>query len=192
MNGSLFRSIFNDFFGASTDSTSSGTLRGDIKALLANSVKFLFDVNGWLRVTLATALSSTTDSIDVAKMSAGGLQTALPNTTAATTASAELDCRGFNSVIIEIETNTVSSSDKVWTTTITGSCMPGGTFGQIFQNVAGTQTALVLPTMAFGEGNLKKCFVIQGGIPNFIKLTSTLAGTNGTSKIGVNIVPFNV
>lgn len=144
-----------------------------------------------LVVTQGTVLSSDFDSIDIAKMSNGGIVTAHSAITATAT-STEIDCRGFNSVIIEVETTNVSSSDKTWTPTITGSCVSGGTFGQIFKDISGTQTALTLPTIAFGAGNVKQIYVIQGGIPSFLKITETLAGSNGTSAVTVKAVPFNV
>jgi hypothetical protein len=124
-------------------------------------------------------------------MSNGGIVTAHSAITATAT-SAEIDCRGVNSVRIEVETTKVSSSDKTWTPTITGSCVSGGTFGQIFRDISGTQTALTLPTIAFGAGNVKQIYVIQGGIPSFLKITETLAGSNGTSAVTVKAVPFNV
>lgn len=161
---------------------------GNLQVVDTNNI---YDSNDNLLVSQGTALSSTFDSIDVNKMSAGGIVTA-HSAIVATATSAEIDCRGFNSIRIEVETTNVSSNDKTWTPTITGSCVSGGTFGQIFQNVAGTQTALVLPAIAFGAGNVKQIYIIQGGIPSYLKITETLAGTNGTSAVTVKAVPFNV
>lgn len=170
-------------------------LAGDTYNIIQNKISSTsvgnLDGNGNLLVSLGTGISSSTDNIDINKMSAGGLITAHSAITATTT-SAEIDCRGFNSVRIEVETTNVSSTDKVWTPTITGSCVSGGTFGQIFQNVAGTQTALVLPAISYSAGNIKQIYVIQGGIPSFLKITETLSGTNGTSAITVKVIPFNV
>ena len=164
---------------------------GNLAAILVNTSKNQYDTNGNQQVNLNTAMSSTFDSIDVNKMSSGGVVSAHSAITATTT-SPEIDCRGFNSIRLEVETTNVSSTDKTWTPTITGSCVSGGTFGQVFQNISGTQTALTLPVIAFGAGNLKQIYVIQGGIPSFLKITETLAGTNGTSAVTVKAVPFNV
>lgn len=163
----------------------------NITSIKANTDKNQYDANGNHQVNLNTALSKDIDNIDVGKMSNGGIVTAHSAITATAT-SAEIDCRGFNSIRIEVETTNVSSTDKTWTPTITGSCISGGTFGQIFQNVAGIQTALVLPAIAYGVGNIKQTYVIQGGIPNFVKITETLSGSNGTSAVTVKAVPFNV
>jgi hypothetical protein len=171
---------------ANTDSTSTtASLMANIKGLLANSAKLLFDSNGWLQVTLATAISSATDSIDVAKMSAGGLVTAHSAITATATSS-EVDCRGFNSVRIEREITATSASG--WIATITGSEVSGGTFGAISKDVGITQTAV--PALASITAIGKTTYILTGCNTNFIKITETLGG--GTGTITTKVVPFNV
>ena len=115
---------------------------------------------------------------------AGATTTAL-SSVSATTTSAEIDCRGYNSLRIESEVTATSSG--TFAQTITGSEISGGTFGQIFQNVTNTQTAVVLPSLAAVK---KEIYTIQSVIPSFVKITETLSG--GTGTITVKITPFNI
>ena len=157
----------------------------DIEAIKISLTKNTYDASSNLLVSQATALSSTIDSIDVNKMSSGGIVTALSAITATTT-SAEIDCRGFNSVRIEAEVTAING--HTCALTITGSEVSGGTFGQIFKDIAGTQTVVALPSLTAIK---KEIYIIQGGIPNYIKLTETLSG--GTSAtVTVKVTPFNV
>lgn len=132
--------------------------------------------------TLNTALSSTFDSIDVAKMTNGGTVTAISAVTTTTT-SAEIDCRGFKNVRIECEVTAISSA--TWTPSITGSEISGGTFGDIYRDVAGALTVYTIPAQSVTG---KVIYIIKD-VPNFIKILETLAGSSGT--ITVKVTPFN-
>jgi hypothetical protein len=128
------------------------------------------------------ALDKNLDSIDVAKMTNGGTVTAISAATTTTT-SAEIDCRGFKNVRIECEVIAISSA--TWTPSITGSEISGGTFGNIYRDVAGTLTAYTIPAQSVTG---KVIYIIKD-VPNFIKILETLAGSSGT--ITVKVTPFN-
>ena len=102
-----------------------------------------------------------------------------------TTTSAEIDCRGFNSIRIEREVTAVAAG--TFTCTVTGSEVSGGTFGTIYkENSSNVQTAIALPTI---DSVKKEVYSVSGGIPSFIKITETLAG--GTGTITTKVTPFN-
>jgi hypothetical protein len=80
---------------------------------------------------LVTALSSEFDSINVAKMSKGQLQTATAlglSGMTATTTSNEIDCREFNGLEIDFG---IAGTGK-WEVEITGCSISGGTFKSVY------------------------------------------------------------
>ena len=103
----------------------------------------------------------------------------------ATTTSAEIDCRGFDSIRIEREITATTSSG--WVGTLVGSEVSGGTFAGLAKDVGVTQTAV--PALASITAIGKYNYVIRGCIPNFIKITETLGGGSGT--ITTKVTPFN-
>ena len=80
---------------------------------------------------LVTVLSSEYDTINVNKMSKGGV-TVAHNAIAATTASAEIDCRGFNTISVECAVSTITTGN--WLIEILGCAMSGGSFGNCYRS----------------------------------------------------------
>lgn len=136
-------------------------------------------------VSLATALSSEVDSVDVGKMTQGTVTTAL-NAVTATTASDEipLGAAGFKSLAIEFTGAAFTSGN--FANTITGAAISGGTFGNIYRKKDdGTDVQVTLPTI---NANATTLYIIENlGVP-YIKITGTRT-TDGT--LTVKVVPFN-
>ena len=93
-------------------------------------------------------------------------------------ATQEVDCRDYTKVRIECEVSAIVSGN--WALSLLGSEASGGTFGGIYQDVAGTQTLIeLLPLPANG----KKIFTINRP-PKFIKVVPTRT-TDGTLTVKV-------
>jgi len=132
-------------------------------------------------VTLVTVLSSEVDSIDVAKMSKGEVDSALEDIVVTTTSS-EIDCRGFNAISIEME---VIDSTNGWTVNILGSAISGGTFGYCYTpKDDGTFTQQVTSEL-YGDINATFYFT---GVPNYVKVEGE--GNDGT--LTVRVTPMNL
>lgn len=139
-----------------------------------NSVLGVFDVN------LKTSLSEDIDSINVGKMSSGSTVVALDNVAVSST-SAEIDCQGYNSVRIEcLVTNSGNH-----TFSITGSETTGETFGSIY-NMNSSTPFKIDPGAITSDG--KRIYTLNGGVPNFIKVSNTASAGNATVKV----TPYNI
>lgn len=155
----------------------------NIASIKSNTDKNNYDANGNHQVNLNTALSKDVDSIDIGKMSNGGTVTVIGAATAAVTVAnaLEVDCRGFKNARIEVEVTSYSSGTLA--PTIQGSEVSGGTYGNIYRDVAGTLTTWTLPTLA-ATG---KYTAVITGITNFIKIPTT----SGTLTYTIKVTPFN-
>jgi hypothetical protein len=133
-----------------------------------------------LFVSLATKLQAALDSIDVSKMSKGGV-TVAHNAITATATSAEIPCAGFNAIMLEI----TQSAAEAWTYTVQGCMVTGGTFVDIYE-MANTG-ALALMTVV--ENTLSRILVFKG-IPDYIKIVATEVA--GTATVTVKVQPLNL
>lgn len=107
----------------------------------------------------------------------GGIVTA-HSAAAATATSDEIDCTGFNSIVILTDLSATGTPN--WTITVTGSLASGGTFA-----------AVKLVTTAISTGALTADSVnVFQGIPNFIKIVATENSGTGTATITVQ--PINL
>jgi len=77
--------------------------------------------------TLVTSLSYEYDTIDVAKMSKGGI-VVTHNAITATATGDEIDCRGFNAISVECAVSAITSGN--WVVEVLGCAVSGGTFGR--------------------------------------------------------------
>jgi hypothetical protein len=124
-------------------------------------------------VSLATSLSSEYDTIDMSKMSKSGI-TVAHSAIVATATSAEIDCRGFNTISIEMACSAFSSGN--WVGEILGCAVSGGTFGKCYSpKDDGTFAQQKTPEISV-NGNTTYYF---RGIPNYVKITATRS-TDGT------------
>ncbi len=155
------------------------TLYGSNPALTATNQMGVTDDKHAL-VTLGTALSQDLDSIDVGKMSKGGIITA-HNAITATATSNEIDCRGYNAVLIEVA---ISVAAKNWTFKVQGCMVSGGTFVDCYE-----QANTGVMTLMSYQCNASRMFLFRG-IPDYIKLVATEDEDGAT--VTVKAQPLNV
>jgi len=159
------------------DQTTPGTTNG----VVINSI-VAGDTNIG-NVDLASALSSEYDSIDVSKMSKGTVTTAHSAITGTAT-SAEIDCRGFNAISVEMACSAFSSGN--WVASILGCAISGGTFGVCYSpKDDGSHVAQATPAIS-ANGNTTYYF---RGVPNYVKILATRT-TDGT--LTCKVTPTNL
>jgi hypothetical protein len=130
-------------------------------------------------VSLATVLDKNNDSIDVAKMTKGAVVTA-HNAITATATSAEIDCRGFNAVLVKAD---ISAAHN-WTFKLQGCMASGATCVDWYEQAnTGAMAAMSYQTNA-SRGWIWK------GIPDFIKIDATEDEDGAT--VTVKAQPLNV
>jgi len=136
-------------------------------------------------VDMATSLSKDIDSIDVGKMSNGGMSVAL-DAIIVTTTSAEISvgASGFKHIAIYLEGSAFTSGNFAFT--LTGSAISGGSFGSINKQIdAGTYASIGLPAIST-VANF--CYIIPNIGVNYLKILATRT-TDGT--LTARVVPFN-
>jgi len=134
-------------------------------------------------ITLSTKLSSDNDSINVDKMSKGGITVAHSAITATAT-SAEIDCRGFNTISVECAVSTITSGN--WLIEILGCALTGGTFGNCYTPKDDGTFAQQKTPVLNANGNTTYYF---RGIPNFVQIKATRT-TDGT--LTCIVTPMNL
>lgn len=128
--------------------------------------------------TMTTVLDSDYDSIDVDKMGKGGIVTAHDSITATAT-SVEVDCRGYNSLLLQ-----VNLSDSCnWTFKVQGCMTSGGTFVDCYEANTGA-----MALMSY-QCNASRIFVFKG-IPDYIKIVATEDADGAT--VTVKVQPLNL
>jgi len=133
--------------------------------------------------SLATSISSEYDSINVSKMSKDGIIVA-HNAIVATATSAEIDCRGFNTISVEMACSAFTSGN--WVAAIHGCAVSGGTFGACYSpKDDGTNVAQAIAAIST-NGNTTYYF---RGIPNYVKIVATRT-TDGT--LTCTVTPMNL
>jgi len=136
-----------------------------------------------LPANLVTLLSSEYDTIDVNKMSKGGVVVA-HNAITATATSSEIDCRGFNTISVECAVSNITSGN--WLIEILGCALSGGTFGNCFApKDDGTFVQQKTPVLS-ANGSTTYYF---RGIPNYVKIKATRT-TDGT--LTCTVTPMNL
>ncbi len=145
------------------------------KNAAAGDTPVLVDASGNVQVSLATALSSATDSIDVAKMSKGSVTTAHSAITETATSN-EIDCRGFKGAHIEFAITGTGN----WDLEVTGCAVSGGTFTSQYVG----KTRLLRQGMTANAG-----YILPIGA-NYIKIVAT--ENSGTATVTVKVTPVNL
>lgn len=136
--------------------------------------------DGSVKTTMTSALDSDFDSINVDKMGKGGVTT-IHSAIADTATSAEIDCRGYNAILIEAG---VFSAAENWTFKVQGCMISGGTFVDWYEMVnTGTMTLMSY------QCNAARGFIFKG-IPDYVKIVATRDG--GASAVTVKAQPLNV
>ena len=135
-----------------------------------------------LSVYLKSALDSSNDSINVAKMSKGEVTTP-HNAISATAPSNEIDCSGFNALFVHVDLSATGTPD--WTITIQGSPASGGTFVDLYELASGGSYV----QMSSGALTTDRAFIFKG-MPDFVKIVAT--ENAGTGTCTVKVQPMNV
>lgn len=136
--------------------------------------------DGSIKTTMTTALDSDYDSIDVDKMGKGGVTT-VHSAIADTATSDEVDCRGYNAILVEAG---VFSAAENWTFKVQGCMVSGGTFVDWYE-MANTG---IMTLMSY-QCNAARGFIFKG-IPDYVKIVATRDG--GASAVTVKVQPLNV
>lgn len=157
--------------GATPDTTAS-----DFAAIHAHlaAVETLLQTTG---ITILP-LDSSIDSIDVDKMAKGPVTTAHSAITATAT-SAEIDCRGYNSLLIHLET---ASTDKTWTISILGAMGSDLTFAPHLDKATGLADSVIATDISG--------FFVVNDIPDYVKVVATDTDDSSTAMT-LKVQPFN-
>lgn len=189
-SGSSIDGKFSDISKAEDAIHSSGDkgvmtlgVRKDIAASLAGTdgdyAPYELDDMGRVHVNMhmGEVLSALLDSIDVAKMSKGAVTTA-HSAIAATATSSEIDCRGFNSLIIHWVSD---QTDKTWTISVEGAMGSGLTFVPLLDKATGLAASEITT-------DISGWFVISN-VPDYIKIVATEVDDGAT--VTCKVQPFN-
>lgn len=126
---------------------------------------------------LGEVLSYLLDSIDVAKMSKGAITT-VHNAITATATSAEVDCRGFNSLLVHWVS---SATDKTWVISVTGAMGSGLTFVPLLDKTTGLAASEITTDISG--------FFVISNIPDYLKIVCTEVDDGAT--VTCKVQPFN-
>lgn len=173
---------------AASASSDEDTTSRSMIALLKGQKNLLIDVQASL-AALDTLMRTTgiaflpmdadIDDIDVSKMSKGAVTTA-HSAIAETATSAEIDCRGYNAILVKAF---AFSAAENWTFKVQGSMTSGGTFVDIYEQ-ANTGAMVAMSHQC----NAAMMFPFRG-IPDYVKIVATRDG--GASTVTVKVHPFN-
>lgn len=117
------------------------------------------------------------DSIDVDKMSKGAITTAHSAITDTAT-SAEIDCRGFNSLLVHFVSD---ANDKTWTISVLGAMGSGLTFVPLLDKATGLAASEITTDISG--------FFVISNIPDYIKIVATK--TDDGATVTCKVQPFN-
>lgn len=123
------------------------------------------------------SLNATDDNIDVKKMSKGSVTT-VHGAITATATSNEVDCRGYNSLLVHWIS---SATDKTWTISITGAMTSGATFVPLLDKTTGLAVSEVTT-------DISGYFIISN-VPDFVKIVAT--ETDDGATVTCKVQPFN-
>jgi len=161
-----------------TPDTASGDL-ASMSADIALMKADLADVETLLRTTgiKLLPLDSSLDSIDVDKMTKGAITTAHSAITDTAT-SAEIDCRGFNSLLVHFVSD---ANDKTWTISVLGAMGSGLTFVPLLDKATGLAASEITTDISG--------FFVISNIPDYIKIVATK--TDDGATVTCKVQPFN-
>lgn len=120
-------------------------------------------------VNMATALSNEYDSVEIGSLSKGSVTDAIDGATA-DTMSFEIDCSGYNSVLVQ-----AYSLTGAWEVRVHGSLVSGS----YYTPLAGASSGLL------AEGTM---FVVKG-IPDYVKLEAV---SRAPGEVSVRVQPLNI
>lgn len=160
-----------------SDGGGSVTVDGNVSAQIMGSISGEsadVDNNNRLYVNIAPLLSSV-DSIDVSKMTKAGI-TVAHSAIEATATSSEIDCDGFNSVLLHV----VITGTGTWKIDVQCSPVSAGTFINAYDG-----------TTQLTTGNLtaSACMLFRG-IMDYVKIVATEVADGATCTVTVQ--PLNL
>lgn len=112
-----------------------------------------------------------------------GSVTAAHSTITATTTSGEIDCRGFNSILVECAVSAITTGN--WVVDVQGTLETGGTVGDCYDLNVATATKLTTGSI---NANGNSVYLFRG-IPDFVKIKATRT-TDGT--LTCKVQPLNL
>ncbi len=149
------------------------------QALINFLAKVMNTARDAFNVTMTTALDSDYDSMNVDKMGKGAITTAHSAITGTAT-SAEIDCRGYNAVLVSADISAAFN----WTFKVQGCIVSGGTFVDLYEQAnTGAMVAMSY------QCNSSRIFVFKG-IPDYIKVVATEDADGAT--VTVKVQPLNL
>lgn len=171
--------------------TSSTMATVSVAAGVATETPIIAMTKRWFRLKYTNSTTAQTgfvlikDSIkstpiDEIRMSKGQVNTAHGAITATGT-SAEINCKGFNALLVEVA---ISVAAKLWTFKVQGSLESGGTFVDCYEQANTGSMAL----MSY-QTNASKIFLFKG-IPDYIKIVATEDEDGAT--VTVKVQPLNI
>ena len=177
--GELPDTVSGDLASISADIGTVQTDLATVKADIALMKADIEDVETLLQTTGITLLplDSSLDSIDVDKMSKGAITTAHSAITETST-SAEIDCRGYNSLLVHFVSD---SSILTWTISVQGAMSSGLTFVPLLDKATGLAVSEITT-------DISGYFVISN-IPDYVKIVATEVDDGAT--VTVTVQPFN-
>lgn len=125
------------------------------------------------KVSIDQTTPGTTNAVHASIVGTKGSVTTAHNAITATTTSTEVDCTGYNGLIV----HATMTGSKVWEVKVVGSPTTGGTFVDCYD--AATQMTLTSST--------GKC-VLWKGIPEFVKIVATEHSDGGACTVVVQPV----
>lgn len=171
---------------AASVSVDEDTTSRSMIALLKGQKNLLIDVQASLaaldtlmRTTGITYLpiDASLDDIDVSKMSKGAV-TVAHNAITATATSDEIDCRGFNGLLVHWVSD---QTDKTWVISITGAMGSGLTFVPLLDKTTGLAASEITT-------DISGWFVISN-VPDYVKIVAT--ETDDGATVTCKVQPFN-
>lgn len=153
------------------------TAAGDLAAIslattaLAESITAGSNIIG--KVSIDQTTPGTTNAVHASIVGTKGSVTTAHNAITATTTSTEVDCTGYNGLIV----HATMTDSKEWEVKVVGSPTTGGTFVDCYD--AATQMTLTSST--------GKC-VLWKGIPEFVKIVATENSDGGACTVVVQPV----
>jgi len=123
---------------------------------------------------------SVTNPLPVTGVMVKGEVTTAHNAITGTATSTEISCVGYNSILIEVD---ISVATKLWTFTVQGCMVSGGTFIPCSETIAGNINPMSYQT------NISDGWAFKG-IPDYIKIVATEDEDGAT--VTVKVQPCNL
>lgn len=134
------------------------------------------------RVVAKISTVANENIVAVGQMNKGTVTTA-HNAIVVTTTSTEINCTGYNSLLVECAVSAITSGN--WVVDVQGAMVTGGTVGDCYDLNVATPTKLTTGTIS-ADGN--RIFLFRG-IPDFVKILATRT-TDGT--LTCKVQPMNM